>query len=590
MKYNKIILYTTLILLTCGCEKLPFGNNFLEKAPGVDVTKDSIFAKAEYAERFLWGAYATLPYGINTSNNNWGNKMSHDLLESNTDLMHSYLNWGGPFTLYYTGLYNSATENSSSATKYSLYQDYGYTGIRKACLLIENIDRVPDMDASTKKLMKAEARMILAVHYSDIFRHFGGIPWVGKSYSASDDLSSFPRLTAQASCDSIIMLCDKAIPDLPWKNDNLPEWDGRFTQASAMGLKARILLFNASPLFNSATAFLEGDASTKFLTWHGKYDVNLWKKAADAATALITQAEATGDYGLYHKAGNSYRQDFQDAYYQRGTIESLISTRRMFRTPSAGWSYTFYWSSYGWGSTNPTHTYVEMFPMANGLPITDGASGYDAADPYKNRDPRLYETVLTNGDAFQGRTAELYIGGRERRTEAQTQARGGYIVRKFMLDCNSATSQGSITHWPYLRMAEIYLTNAEALNEFNSGPTTEAYRCINLVRSRVGLGNLPAGLTQVQFREAVILERALEFGMEEVRWFDLIRWKREADFKKPLLGINVIGSSVAGPFTYTTWEHPQRYWAKVWSPKWYLSAFPVNEVNKGYGLVQNPGW
>ena len=588
MKYTKILLLLGIALIL-GCERFPLGNDFLEKAPGVDVTKDSIFAKAIYAERFLWGAYETLPYGINTADNGWKNKMSHDLLESNTDLMQSYLNWGGPYTLYYTGLYNSATENSSNAVKLNLYQDMTYNGIRRACIFIENVGRVPDMSAEYKKQLIAEARMIMAVQYTDVFRHFGGIPWINKSYSPTDDFSSIPRLTAQASCDSIISLCDRAMADLPWVIADLEEWDGRFTKASAMGLKARVLLFNASPLFNASEPYLAGAASDAKLVWHGSYDVNRWKKAADAAQALITEAEATGDYGIY-KPGNGFRKDFQDAYYKRGTGETIISIRDMFRTPNAGWSYTFYWSSYGWGSTNPTQNYVDMFPMNDGKAITDPTSAYDPANPYRNRDPRLYETILTNGDPFRGRVAELWIGGQERRTEAQTQARGGYIVRKFMLDCNTATSQQSITHWPYLRMAEIYLTYAEAINEFNGGPTTEAYRCVDLVRSRVGLPGLTPGMSQTEFREAIILERALEFGMEEVRWFDLIRWKREADFTKPLIGMNVRGTSNAGPFTYTTWTHPQRYWSKVWSPKWYLSAFPLNEVNKGYGLIQNPGW
>lgn len=588
MKYSKIILFTLGALLILGCEKFPVGNAFLEKAPGVDVTQDSIFAKAEYAYRFLTGAYYTLPYGINTSNDSWGNKMSHDLLESLTDICQSYLNWGGPFTQYYTGLYNSAQENNGNNTKLSLSQDHVFDGIRRGHILLSNIDRVPDMDEATKKRIKAEARMIMAVHYADLFRHFGGVPWVSKAYTPSDDMDSLPRLTAQASCDSILSLCNKAMPDLPWKISNLEVDDGRFTKAAAMGLKARILLFNASPLFNASEPYLDGEASQLKLTWHGGYDVNRWKLAADAAQALIQEAEATGDYGI-HAPGISYRQDFQDAYYQRGTKETLISTRRMFRT-ATGWNYTFYWSSYGWGSTNPTDTYVEMFPMANGLPITDPASGYDPNNPYANRDPRLYESVLTNGDVFRGRVAELWIGGRERRSEAGTQARAGYIIRKFMLDCNNVTSQGSITHWPYLRMAEIYLSYAEAINEFNGGPTPEAYRCVNIVRNRVGIGDLPAGLSQEEFREALILERALEFCMEEVRWFDLIRWKREADFRKPLYGVNVRGTSNAGPFTYEKHLLPKRYWVDNWSPKWYLSAFPVNEVNKGYGLVQNPGW
>jgi starch-binding outer membrane protein, SusD/RagB family len=87
----------------------------------------------------------------------------------------------------------------------------------------------------------------------------------------------------------------------------------------------------------------------------------------------------------------------------------------------------------------------------------------------------------------------------------------------------------------------------------------------------------------------LMVERACEFGYEEVRWFDLVRWKREAEFKKSLYRMDITKSG--NNFTYTKVEiTPKRYWATNWSPKWYFSAFPPDEVNKGYGLVQNPGW
>ena len=125
-----------------------------------------------------------------------------------------------------------------------------------------------------------------------------------------------------------------------------------------------------------------------------------------------------------------------------------------------------------------------------------------------------------------------------------------------------------------------------------AGPSAEAYRCVNIVRNRVGLRDLPAGLNQVQFREAILTERVCEFAVEEIRWFDLVRWKRESDFTKtsswneyqsdprPLLILILILCS----------NLPSRYWQKDWSPKWYFSAYPLAEIQKGYGLVQNPGW
>ena len=97
-------------------------------------------------------------------------------------------------------------------------------------------------------------------------------------------------------------------------------------------------------------------------------------------------------------------------------------------------------------------------------------------------------------------------------------------------------------------------------------------------------------------REEILEERAREFCFEEVRWFDVIRWKREDVFRKTLYGITmrVVSGSVEGGDLVLDFSdpeaQPERYWKNNFSPKWYLSALPSNEVNKGYGLVQNPGW
>jgi hypothetical protein len=598
MKNNIIILFAVGLFSILGCEKFPVGNDFLAKAPGVDVTKDTVFSNLKYAERFLWNSYSTLRYGLNTSLDDWGSVLGWtSTLEDITDLSIAYSVYTESY-IYNYGTYNADTENGGAYTKYHYYTNGSIQGIRSAYIFLANIDRVPDVDPAYRKQLKAEALMIIACHYSDFYRNYGGVPWLSKAYSVTDDFSNIPRLTAQATCDSLVKLCDKAIADLPWTISNLAEWDGRFTKASAMGLKARILLFNASPLFNSETAYLDGEASSQNLTWHGGYDANKWQLAANAAHDLISQAEATGDYKLYHKTGNTYRQDFQEAYFTRGNGEVLISTRRFFKAPTAWDAYVFHYSNYNWGAGEVTDTYVEMFPMANGLPITDPSAGYDPDHPFFNtagqavRDPRLYETALVDGDSYRGRTAELWIGGRERTSQAGEQSANGYNLRKFLLDRNAATSRGSVMHWPFLRLAEIYLTYAEASNEFNGGPDAEAYRCVNIIRNRVGLGNLPSGLTRDQFREAVIMERALEFGFEEVRWFDLVRWKRVDDFTKDLHGRDIFRTGTAPDYIYTRTQTtcPPRYWQTNWSPKWYLSAFPTNELNKAYGLIQNPGW
>lgn len=590
MKRNLIILFAIGIFFTFGCEKLPLGNAFLSKAPGVDVTIDTVFKNLDYAQRFLWGAYRTLRYGLNVADA--GGKddlLRRDYLESITDLCHSYLADGGAQTDYYSaGL--TAAENSKS--KYNLLQEGAPDGIRKAYIFIRNIDRVPDCDPAYARQLKAEALMVIACHYHEMYRAIGGAPYISHAYLANETGIQIPRMTAQATCDTIVAMCDRAAKDLPWTIANPAEWDGRFTKAAAMGLKARILLWNASPIFNAPTPFMAGPSSDAKLTWHGGYDVNLWKQAMDAAGELIQRAEATGDYKIYHKIGNSYRKDFQDAYYLRGNGEMLISTRDRYKSPTSGSTDYYFYASVTWGCGLCTQECVDMFPMANGLPIDAPGSGYNPNNPYVNRDPRLGETVLVNGDAFQGRTAEVYISGRERTNATSVSNATGYRLRKFILESNLATSYGAVVHWPYLRLAEIYLSYAEASNEFKGAPDAEAYRCVNIIRNRVGLPNLTPGLTKEQFREAIITERACEFAFEEVRWYDLVRWLRDSDFTKHLHGMDVrrTGTSPNFVFTYTKWELPLRYWMTNFSRKWYLSAIPSAEVLKGYGLIQNPGW
>ncbi len=568
-----------------GCETLPLGDNFLEKPPSVDVTVDTIFSSLEYAKRYLFAGYRTLYYGL-VIDRAEHNILDSNLLESITDINHSNLSWTGAPALYYSGLYNSSQENSTD-TKYAWNKPQRqWLGIRIGYNILKYADRIPDASEAEIKSLKAEARMFIAMHYTDIYRHYGGVPWMSKAVDVNDDMY-FPRLTSKATIDSIVSMIDRAIPDLPWVISDLSNDDGRFTQAAAMGLKARVLLFGASPVFNSNTPYRDGEASQLNLTWHGGYDPNLWKRAADAAKELIDKIEAQGGYALVNTGDP--RADFTRAYAARGNGEVLISTRREFRSPNQ--------SARPYGvipqitnqTSNPTFNYVQMFQMTNGLHWDEPGSGYDPANPYVNRDPRLYESVLTNGDRYQGRTAELWAGGRERVNPNANLGLSGHLQRKFLMDRNTATSVATITHWPYLRLPEIYMTYAEAINEFNNGPTADAYKYANKARARVGMPDLRPGMTREQFRAAILNERAVEFGYEEVRWFDLVRWKMVDDFRKPLYRMHITRNA-NGTFNYSQVQFPDRHWATNWDPKWFFSAIPFAEINKGYGLVQNPGW
>lgn len=587
LKMKNILKTTVLAFITIyfiSCEDLKFGDAFLEKAQSQEINLDSIFSKKIYAEQALSQVYKSLPFGLPTGTGDATSKIGLDILESLTDLQYSTLSYGGAFTSYYTGSLTPSTNPKN--TTYNFVNGGGWDGIRDAYIFINNIDRVPDMTAEEKAIRKAEAKMIVAIHYAEMFRYFGGLPLVDKVYSPEDQ-PQLPRMTVEATLNHIVTLLNEVATVLPWKIENPVVDDGRMTAAAAMGLKVRVLLFAASPLFNDNEPYLAGDAADKKLVWFGAKSTTRWNDVKVACEDFITRLNNESAYSLVNTG--SPRDDFRKAYYERNNGEVLISTRKGYK----GYTGTFF-ENVGYGTCNPTLDYVNMFPMKDGSDFdwnNATAAQYPFFDATGNpiRDPRLYESILINGDVYQGRKAELYIGGRERITDDRTKgiAATGFVIRKFRLDVNSAS--GTVLHWPYLRLPEIYLSYAEALNEINGGPTTTAYEMINKTRDRVAVGHVATGLNQTQFREAILRERALEFGFEEVRYFDIIRWKRQDIMQKKNYGLTI--KSVGSLLTFEQYEIPiTRDWQSRWNAKWYLTPFPIDEVNKGYGISQNPGW
>lgn len=601
IKKHIYILIVACMALTMSCEDLAFGEKFLHKPPSTDVTIDTIFSTAEYARRILWYSYQKLPYGFNVSD--YTTTMRIGNMEGLTDLNHDYVGYSGVQYIYYDGVYDASKENKGlldrKASKYRFYEFGAWECIRHAWLFIENVDKVPDMTDQEKSRLKAEAKTIIAIYYADMFRHYGGMPILDHSLDVND-LEWPKRGTVKQTVDFIVGLLDDAInnPDYPWV---LPEgersnWDGRVTKASAAGLKLRVLLFAASPLFNSDAPYEQGQAASEHLTWYGDFQQSRWEDARKAGEDFFKLLNQHGYYKLVQKednASNSYRQAFIDGYFTRGVPESLISVRRNFYLTNDNARLD---QSIRWGGYCPTKEYFDMFPMADGTAF-DWDNPEHAKNPFINRDPRLNETILLDGDTFQGRTAEVYQkdtdaanwpDGRDWKTGqlGSKSLETGLAARKFALD-RAGEFKNRPFHWPHLRLAEIYLSYAEALNECNRTP--DAYQYVNAVRARVGLPGL-SGLNKENLREAILTERALEFGWEEVRFFDLIRWKRKDIFEKKTHGLKIHKNKNTGEYKFSDYVLSKRAWWDGFEPKWYLSAFPADEVNKGYGMIQNPGW
>ena len=574
----KLIPYAFVIFLLClGCEDLKFGDDFLEKRTSTDISVDTVFSSKIYAEQVLNSVYRMLPDGLPQYN-----RLSWSMLDSYTDL--------GDFAKAGTTYAAWTASTSENNLPYRLSTETAanrgpFAGIRLAYTFIENVDKVPDMTSQEKELRKAEAKMIIAFHYSQMFRWYGGVPWVGSAYTPDDEFYN-ERMTVEETVDKIVSLLDEVAAVLPWKVSETD--DGRMTKIAAMGLKVRVLLFAASPLFNDDTPYMEGEAAEKKIVWYGNKDKSRWQRALNAGLEFMQALQTNGHYGLVN-TGNP-RMDFRAGYHDRATGEVLMGSRFHNKLTTGG----IVDNQLRYGVCVPTLNLVDMFPMADGTKFSwdnpeHATYPFFDANGNHSRDIRLYETAIVNGDAFQGRKAETYEGGREYTAFLGVQSTG-FQIAKFFGDRSWPIN--NFYQWPLLRLPEVYLSIAEALNEMDRG--AEAIPYVDRIRNRVGLPGLSKNLTKDELRDAILHERAIELAFEEVRWFDLVRYKRSDIFKSTRFckGLRFHRNSTTGEIM---WEFKDTRYERAWINAWDNDRFfllPINqtELNKKRGMIQNPGW
>ena len=568
-----------------SCSEIKFGDSFLGDQPeSSGATMEQMFSSPTEAEKVLNRAYLALPYGIPTSINN---KLGVNILESLTDLSQSFRDniSDGPMKYYYNGALSANSINGSAA--YCFGSETDWTAIRYAWLFIENADRVPGYDNAEKQRRIAEAKVIIALSYFEMLRYVGGVTWLDHAVDVNEPMR-FPRISFAQTVENIVALLDEAIPALVWKEDEIQ--DGRMTRAGAMALKFKVLQWAASPAFNSDRLW---HPQADEYTCYGNYSAERWTAARNAAKAFFDEVASRGEYALIQPEEATHearRLAYRKAYYDRGGSEILISCRHGYQasTHSSFIDQRYY--------SGPTLNYVDMFPWEDGTdfpadfdwkhPSRQPFFNYDGSNMVPTRDPRLYENVACPGDIYcDGTAAPVYSN------HPSFKDGSGFLVMKFVLQ-EAKDRNNRPVQWPYLRLAEIMLDYAEVINETDGRPDDTAYRMVNDVRARVGLGPLPAGLGKDAFREAVLREKALELGFEEVRWFDLVRHDRQNDFTKTLYGLRSKGNDLNNPteFTFEKITLSGRYWQSNWDTRWYLAPIPQNEINKDYGMTQNPGW
>ena len=240
--------------------------------------------------------------------------------------------------------------------------------------------------------------------------------------------------------------------------------------------------------------------------------------------------------------------------------------------------------------------------MANGYPITNSASGYDAKNPYENRDPRLKTYILVNGEAQGAKSTPINtaadntdLDGINR--EGGKSTKTGYYLRKLLRDDVNLNPAADKRHFgARIRYTEIFLDYAEAANEAQGpkanvgGANFSAYDVIKAIRKRAGVGgdNDPyleecAG-SKEKMRELIRNERRLELCFENHRFWDLRRWK--SDLNETVKGISITTNAASGALEYQVIDVETRNFKDYM----YYGPIPYSEINKWSNLLQNDGW
>ena len=281
------------IAFTACTDEIKFGDAFIEKTPGGTVSLDTVFNSAEYTKQFLVGLYVTQYYGLpfkNATSAPWSASYWNCKMDALTDCYQQHFSNGAAYGKYYGGLLNSADISNTDHPLISYTHDYVWETVRRCYLLMDNLDKVPGLTDDEKNNMIAQAKCLIASRYFDLYSIYGGLPIIDKTYTGLEGTYEIPRATAEATANFMVKLLDEAIPYLRWAyNGNTIDTDadnntGRWTAAGAMALKAKILLFNASPLYNNDQPYYDGttQAEKDSLVWHGGFKQERWERALAA--------------------------------------------------------------------------------------------------------------------------------------------------------------------------------------------------------------------------------------------------------------------------------------------------------------------
>ncbi|CAG5007816.1 hypothetical protein DYBT9275_04132 [Dyadobacter sp. CECT 9275] len=634
--YVKYFAAALLLIILAGCKK------YLDIVPDNVATIDNAFKMRTDAEKYLFTCYNNLPqFGVEGADPGF---LTGD----------EFATVYPPQGNINTDLYRIARgEQNIVSPIANFWDDKFFQAIRECNIFLENVDKVRDLSALEKKRWVAEVKFLKAYYHYYLLRMYGPIPIIKTNLpiSASIEEVKVSRQHVDSVFNYTVTLMDEAIADLPAVLPIEFAELGRVTKSIAMSVKAEVLVTAASPLFNGNSNYANLKNKNGGALFSTSASVAKWEKARDACKEAVDACIANG-HKLYEFIPRSASTRVSDSTQLLMSIRAAVTDKwnaeliwgasnstgggtRGFQSLSQArlspFTGTIPNESIGSMLAPPLHI-AEMFYSNNGVPIEEDKSypyasrftalrravageryyikeGYTTVQLHYDREPRFYADLGFDGGIWFGQgknddnntwVLEGKLGQTGGRQGASLYSVTGYWPKK-LVNYNNAINdpaqQYSVEGYPFpiMRLADLYLLYAEALNEA-SGPSAEVYQWLDRVRKRAGLKGVveswtnysskPSKVTTKEgLREIIQRERLIELVFESKRFWDLRRWKVAENYlQRPINGWDITQREAVNYYRVRS------IFSSSFSLKDYFWPISENSLIVNPNLVQNPGW
>lgn len=638
-----ILLLFTAISYSCS--------EYLNVVPDNVPTLDHSFRDRVGAERFLATCYSYLP-------NFGGSGSDPAFLGSDEYWNHENESFYGQYISFY-GIYLKKNQQNVNTPIYNYWSGGNggtklFTAIRDCNYFLEKIGQVgeelSDMDRTT---WMAEVKVLKAFYHYYLMKMYGPIPLIKENLpiSASVEEVQVYRDPFDECVDYLVQLIDEAVPDLPLAVNSMATELGHITQPVALAVKAELLVLAASPLFNGNPDYTNVKDNKGRNIFSPTYDKEKWGRAAIACkNAIDTSLMANHSFYSFNMPAYplsdttrllmSLRHVFTDKWNPEliwANSRNVFSVIERLVIPFFSSSQL---SATGVSSNlAPTLNVAEQFYSNNGVPIEEDntfdyagrydlviapadhkyyiQTGFQVPKVHTNREPRFYANLGFDGGVWYGNGRFNDVGKGDASTQPwvllmkKGQVSGntsnlkysitGYYPKKLLHfeTVHNPTTGGSPIHvrttYPIIRLTDLYLLYAEALNEYNDQPVPEVYEYIDIVREKAGLKGVQESWanysvnplkpsTKEGMREIIQRERLNELAFEGKRFWDLRRWKlAHIYYNTAAKGWNAEGSG-------TDFYIPKILYTYTFGTKNYLWPIGETTLRADPNLVQNPYW